>query len=246
MLGALLPPWCHARGIDGLNAFLRDPELEPTIRREIEEGRSDWESSIANSSWGSIMISGVKSEANRWAIGKRIPEIAAQWGLDEYQTMVRLLLDENHAVSMILFMMQEGDVRHLLVQPWLMHCTDGLMGGEPHPRTYGTYPKILGRYVRDENLMSLPDAIRKMTSLPAWRLGLVDRGELRAGAFADITVFDPDTVIDRSTYEEPRQFPTGIEHVFVNGAHAVRDGRETGNLAGRALRREAGAPGTRR
>ena len=100
-------------------------------------------------------------------------------------------------------------------------------------------------YVREEQLLTLPAALRKMTSLPAWRLGLRDRGELRPGAFADITVFNPDTVIDRSTFEQPRQFPTGIQHVFVNGVQAVRDDRETGNLAGRALRRELGAPGTR-
>ena len=246
MLGALLPTWCHARGIEGLNAYLRDPELEQRIRDEIEHGRSDWESSIHASSWGSIMISGVKTDANRWVVGLRLPEIAAQWGVDPYAAMVRLLLDEQHAVSMILFMMDEADVRHLLVQPWLMHCTDGLMGGEPHPRTYGTYPKVLGHYVREEGLMSLPAAVRKMTSLPAWRLGLADRGVLRAGAFADVTVFNADTVFDRSTFEEPRQFPVGIEHVFVNGVHAVRDDRETGNLAGRALRREIGAPGSAR
>lgn len=246
MLGALLPPWCHARGIEGLNAYLRDESIEGRIRAEIEDGRDDWESSIAASGWDAIMISGVKTEANRWVVGKRIPEIASGWGLDHYQTMARLLLEEQHAVSMILFMMDEDDVRHLLVQPWLIHCTDGLMGGEPHPRTYGTYPKILGRYVRDDGLMPLEAAIRKMTSLPAWRLGMPDRGVLREGAFADITIFNPDTVIDRSTFEDPRQFPTGIEHVFVNGVPAVRDGRETGNLAGRALRRESGAPGTRR
>lgn len=246
MLGALLPPWCHARGIEGLNAYLRDESIKGRIRAEIERGRDDWESSIAASGWDSIMISGVKTEANQWVVGKRIPEIAAGWALDNYQAMVRLLLDEQHAVSMILFMMDEDDVRHLLVQPWLIHCTDGLMGGEPHPRTYGTYPKILGRYVREDGLMPLEEAIRKMTSLPAWRLGMPDRGVLRDGAFADITIFNPETVIDRSTFEDPRQFPVGIEHVFVNGVPAVRDGRETGNLAGRALRREVGAPGTRR
>jgi N-acyl-D-amino-acid deacylase len=245
MLGALLPPWCHARGVEGLNAYLRDECIEPRIRDEIERGRSDWESSIAASSWDAIMISGVKSDANRWTVGKRLPEIAARWSVDNYRAMVRLLLEEQHAVSMILFMMDEDDVRRLLTQPWLMHCTDGLMGGEPHPRTYGTYPRVLGHYVREERLMTLPEALRKMTSLPAWRLGLRDRGELRPGAFADITVFNPETVIDRSTFEQPRQFPTGIQHVFVNGVHAVRDDHETGNLAGRAVRREFGAPGTR-
>ncbi len=245
MLGALLPPWCHSRGVEGLNAFLRDESLEERIRTEIEHGRHDWESSIASSSWESIAIVGVKTAANQWVVGKRIPEIATQWNLDNYQTMVRLLLEENHAVSMILHMMHEDDVRHLLVQPWLIHCTDGLMGGTPHPRTYGTYPKVLGHYVRDEKLMPLEAAIRKMTSLPAWRIGVNDRGVLRPGAFADITVFNPDTVIDCSTYANPTEFPVGIEHVFVNGIHAVRDSRETGNLAGRALRREVGAPGTR-
>ena len=245
MLGALLPPWMHARGVEGLNAYLRDESMEERIRTEIEHGRHDWESSIASSGWDAIAIVGVKTDANQWVVGKRIPEIAAQWSLDSYQAMVRLMLEENHAVSMILHMMHEDDVRHLLVQPWLMHCTDGLMGGTPHPRTYGTYPKVLGHYVRDKKLMPLEAAIRKMTSLPAWRVGLKDRGVIRPGAFADITVFNPDTVIDNSTYADPTEFPTGIEHVFVNGIHAVRDSRETGNLAGRARRREEPAPGTR-
>lgn len=246
MLGALLPPWCHARGIEGLNAYLRDETMESQIRTEIEHGRHDWESSIAASGWESIAIVGVKTEANQWVVGKRIPEIATQWGMDSYRTMARLLLEENHAVSMILHMMHEDDVQTLLVQPWLMHCTDGLMGGTPHPRTYGTYPKVLGHYVRGEKLMPIEAAIRKMTSLPAWRIGLKDRGVIRPGAFADLTVFNPDTVIDRSTYADPTVFPVGIEHVFVNGIHAVRHDQETGNLAGRALRREVAAPGTRR
>lgn len=246
MLGALLPPWVHSRGVDGLNAWLRDDETTDKIKQEIEGGRADWESSIASSGWESIAIVGVRTDANQWAVGKRIPEIATEWNMDNYDTMVRLLLEENHAVSMVLHMMQEEDVQTLLVQPWLMHATDGLMGGTPHPRTYGTYPRVLGHYVRELGLMPLEDAIRKMTSLPAWRCGLADRGVLRPGAFADITIFNPATVIDTSTYDDPTSFPIGIEHVFVNGAHAVRDGRETGNLGGRALRREIPAPGTQR
>lgn len=246
MLGALLPPWVHSRGVDGLNAWLRDGEMSGKIRQEIEGGRSDWESSIAASGWESIQIAGVRSEANKWVVGKRIPEIAAQWNVDCYDAMVRLLLEENHAVSMILHMMDEADVRNLMVQPWLMHATDGLMGGTPHPRTYGTYPRILGHYVRELKLMPLEEAIRKMTSLPAWRCGLANRGALQPGYFADITVFNPETVIDTATYADPVQFPIGIEHVFVNGVHAVRNGVETGNLGGRALRREIPAPGTKR
>lgn len=243
MLGALLPPWSHQRGVAGLNAYLRDADVERRIRDEIEHGRADWESSIASSSWESIAIAGVKTPSNQWVVGKRIPEIAREWNVDNYQAMVRLLLEENHAVSMILHMMEEEDVQRLLVQPWLMHATDGLMGGTPHPRTYGTYPRVLGHYARDLGLMGLEEAIRKMTSLPAWRCGLRDRGVLRPGAFADITVFNPTSVLDRSTYANPTQFPEGIEHVFVNGAHAVRDGVETGDFGGRALRREVAASG---
>lgn len=246
MLGALLPPWVHSRGVDGLNAWLRDDELGEQIKQEIEGGRLDWESSIAASGWDSIQIAGVRTEANQWTVGKRIPEIAAEWNVDNYAAMVRLLLEENHAVSMILHMMDEADVQWLLVQPWLMHATDGLMGGTPHPRTYGTYPRVLGHYVRDLNLMPIEAAIRKMTSLPAWRCGLADRGVLRPGAFADVTVFNPKTVIDTSTYAEPVSYPAGIEHVFVNGIHAVAGARETGNLGGRALRREVPAPGSTR
>lgn len=243
MLGALLPPWVHSRGVDGLNAHLRDGETSAQIQQEIEGGRPDWESSIASSGWDAIAIAGVKTDSNQWVVGKRIPEIAAGWNMNNYDTMVRLLLEENHAVSMILHMMQEDDVRLLAVQPWLMHATDGLMGGTPHPRTYGTYPKILGEYVRQDGLMSLQEAIRKMTSLPAWRCGLKDRGVLDVGKFADIVVFDPATVIDRSTYADPTRHPEGIVHVFVNGVQAVRDSSETGNLAGRTLRRELAAPG---
>ncbi|MGH2369600.1 MAG: amidohydrolase family protein, partial [Chloroflexota bacterium] len=171
----------------------------------------------------------------QWAVGKRIPAIAAEWNVDSYEAMVRLLLEENHAVSMILHMMDEADVQTLLVQPWLMHATDGLMGGTPHPRTYATYPRILGHYDRELKLMALEEAIRKMTSLPAWRCGLLDRGSLRPGAFADVTVFNPETVIDTATYAEPRQFPIGIEHVFVNGQPAVAAGRLSGGRAGEVL-----------
>ena len=246
MLGALLPPWVHSRGVDGLNAWLRDDNMSQQIQQEIEGGRADWESSIAASGWDSIQIAGVRTDANQWTVGKRIPEIAVEWNVDSYEAMVRLLLEENHAVSMILHMMDEEDVTTLMVQPWLMHATDGLMGGTPHPRTYGTYPRILGQYVRDQKHMPIEEAIRKMTSLPAWRCGFADRGVLQAGAFADIVVFNPDTVIDTSTYANPVSFPVGIEHVFVNGVQAVAGGELTGNLGGRALRREVPAPGTAR
>jgi N-acyl-D-amino-acid deacylase len=245
MLAALLPPWAHAEGINALNRWLRDSTKKDAMRNDMMNGRDDWESTIKATGWENVRISGVKTDDNQWAIGKTLEEIGEAWGIEPFEAVVRLLLQEDHEVSMILFAMDENDVRQLMIQPWLMTCSDGLMGGTPHPRTYGTFPRVLGHYVREEGLMPLETAIHKMTGLSAWRLGIPDRGVLKAGSFADITVFNPETIIDRATYDNPTVHPDGIEQVIVNGVHAVRDGRATGNLPGRVLRRQVAAPGTR-
>jgi N-acyl-D-amino-acid deacylase len=237
MLSALLPPWCNARGTEGVKEYLQDPALRETIQREIVAGREDWESTIVAVGWENIVISGLATEKNQGLIGKSLPEIAEGWDMAVYDAMVRLLLEEDLNVSMIVHALTDEDLQTLMGQPWVMTCTDGLMGGEPHPRTYGTFPRKLGHYVRELGLESLEEAVRKMTGLSAQRLGLTDRGTLRPGAFADLVVFDPQTIVDRATYEQPRTFPEGIVHVFVNGKPAVWNGLETGQLAGRALRR---------
>ncbi|MEX2426173.1 MAG: D-aminoacylase [Thermomicrobiaceae bacterium] len=245
MLAAVLPPWAHSEGIRTLNRWLGDSLKKDQMRREMLDGRDDWESIVLAAGWDNIRISGVKTEKNAWTVGKSLSEISDGWGIEAFESVVRLLLDEDHEVSMIIFAIDEADVRQLIVQPWLMHCSDGLMGGTPHPRTYGTFARVLGRYARDEGLMPLEQAVHKMTGLSAWRLGLSDRGELKEGNFADIVVFDPDTLIDRATYDTPTLHPAGIERVIVNGVHAVQDGRATGNLPGRVVRRQVAAPGTR-
>ena len=236
MLGALLPPWCHAEGTEGLKAFLQDPALRERIEREIVEGCADWESTVVAVGWENIVISDAATERNTGLVGQSLPEIAERWKQTPYEAMVRLLLEEDLDVSMIVHALVEDDLKTLMRQPWVMTCTDGLMGGEPHPRTYGTFPRKLGHYVREEGLEPLEEAVRKMTSLPAQRLGFADRGVLRADAFADIVVFDPDVIIDRATYELPRTYPDGILHVFVNGNPAVWNAVETGRLAGRSIR----------
>jgi N-acyl-D-amino-acid deacylase len=245
MLGALLPPWCHAKGTEGVKNYLRDPARREAIEREIVGGRPDWESTIVAVGWDNVVISGVATEHNRHLVGGSLPQIAEGWGISPYDAMVRLLLEEDLDVSMIVHALTEEDLQTLMHQPWVMTCTDGLMGGEPHPRTYGTFPRKLGHYVREEGLESLEEGVRKMTGLSAARLGLADRGVLRPGAFADLVVFDPETIIDRATYEQPKTFPEGISHVFVNGVPAVWNGIETGRMAGRALRRLEPAPGTK-
>jgi N-acyl-D-amino-acid deacylase len=146
---------------------------------------------------------------------------------------------------MIVFMLAEADVRRVLAAPGVMVGSDGsalattgeLGRGKPHPRSYGTFPRVLGRYVREVGLLSLPEAVHKMTGLPARRLGLADRGVVRAGARADLVAFDPATVADRATYEDPHRYPAGIRHVLVNGRLVVRDGEHTGSLPGRVLAR---------
>ena len=151
--------------------------------------------------------------------------------------MCDLLIEEDLNVSMILFIADEADVQTILEHPLHIACTDGLLGGKPHPRLYGTFPRILGHYCRELGVLELPEAIRKMTSAPAARLGLLDRGIVRPGMKADLVVFDPDRVIDSSTYDDPRRYPEGILHVFVNGRHAVENGQLLEANAGGVLRR---------
>ena len=170
-------------------------------------------------------------------------------GVEPIEAIFDLLLEENGTVDAIYFEMSEEDVRTAMAAPWVAFDCDapgvqpeGVLGARMiHPRAYGSFPRILGRYVREQNVLRLEEAVRKMTSLPAQRLGIRDRGLLRAGFHADVTVFDPRTVIDRATFEDPHRFSEGIRHVFVNGEPVIEDGRPTGRLPGRILR----GPGSR-
>jgi N-acyl-D-aspartate/D-glutamate deacylase len=165
--------------------------------------------------------------------------MARMRGQDLYSAMLDLLVEEDTAVAAIAHVMNEQDVMRVLAHPHTMVGTDGFpqREGKPHPRTYGTYPRVLERYVREKGLLSLEQAVHKMTGMVAYKLGLSDRGVIRAGAFADLVIFDPARVHDRSSYEDPRQFPEGFAHVFVNGAWTVKGGEHTGARAGRVLRR---------
>jgi N-acyl-D-amino-acid deacylase len=177
--------------------------------------------------------------------GKRIAQIAREKGMDPYDVVFDIIISERDGARAIYFMMSEDDVIKVMKYPGTMIGTDGIalaphgeLGkGKPHPRFYGTFPRILGRYVREKKVLSLEEAVRKMTSLPAGKLGLPDRGRIETGARADLVVFDFEEVIDKATYEDPHQFPEGIEHVLVNGEFVIRDGKGTGELPGRVLRK---------
>ena len=182
-------------------------------------------------------------EANKAFVGRRLSEIARDNGVDWVDAAIDLLLAAESRVGMVVFAMAEDNVKLQMRQPWIKFGTDA-GGADPqatesmvHPRTYGTYPRILGKYVREEGVLTLEDAVRKMSSAVATRLSIPDRGLLKEGLFADVVVFDPDSVIDKATFEEPHQVAVGVEYVFVNGVAVVRESKHTGEKPGRVVTR---------
>lgn len=238
-LTACLPPWASAGG--KLFDNLADPGMRRKIRAEIEHQSADWEDLCELATPRGVLITQTTKPGNERFSGKRLSEIAAAQKKDWIEAAMDLILSEHRRVETIFFVASEDNLKLQLRQPWIKFGTDAA-GLDPaaakqlaHPRAYGNFPRVLGHYVRDEKVLPLEDAIRKMTSAAANRLSIQDRGILRAGAFADIVVFDPDKAGDRATYENPHQLSTGIRDVFVNGVAVVRNGEVTGALPGRAL-----------
>ena len=227
-LAAALPTWAQDGGVDRLLECLKDEQIREEMRRQAPAlvGAPD-----------RLVVSAVRTEKNRWCEGLTIQDVAVQIGKDPWATICDLLLEEDLEVAFYTFTGDMDDVRTILKHPAQMVCTDGLrIGGMPNPRTYGTYPRILGQMVRDENVMPLEQAIRKMTSFPAQRFGISDRGILKDGMKADVVVFDPLTISGVATFERPKQFPLGIEYVLVNGIVVVNKGVHTGKTPGVAIR----------
>lgn len=238
-LRTLLPDWVLEGGIDAMLKRLADPRDRERIRRELTGGG---EGLLRGLEWSDIMVAYAPSRPD--AQGRRLSEVAAARNEDPLDAAIELIVAEQGKGYMILFQLDEADLRRALAHPHVMIGSDGsslaaegpLAVGKPHPRSYGTFPRVLGRYARDEGALSLPDAVWKMTGLPARRLGLTDRGVLAPGAMADVVVFDAATVADRATYEDPHRYATGIDHVLVNGRVVIADGEHTGALPGRVLR----------
>ena len=244
-LSACLPPWALEGGTAKMLERLRDPATRERLKREISTDSREWENIYLGSGGaGGVLIGSVISPDLEWALGKRISEIAEEQKKDPLDAIFDLLLADKGQTGAIYFMMSEEDLRAAMRAPFVSFCTDTgaratdgpLSGAKSHPRGWGSYPRILGRYVRDERLLTLEKAIQKMTGMPAARVGLRERGLLRPGLYADITIFDPQSVIDRATFESPNQYPVGIEYVIVNGQISVDQGKRTPALAGRPLR----------
>lgn len=237
MLTNVLPPWVSADGPERALERLAEPDARDRIRDDVYEWRDEtWENRGTYTGWDNIVVTGDLSDANADAVGRSVADIATTRGVDPVTAVCDLLVEEELGVSMLLHQVDEDDIRDILASERVCVATDGLFGGRPHPRVYGTYPRILARYVREENLLSLEQAVRKMTSLPARAMGFDTKGVLRPGLDADLVVVDPRTVDTAATYEDPAQFPSGIPHVIVNGAVVVRDGEPTGRTPGRAIR----------
>jgi N-acyl-D-amino-acid deacylase len=242
-----LPPRLLEGTREELLARLRDPAVRAELRRELAPGSPGWVGSQVQEAggWHGVMVGSVHNEADRPYQGLRMDEVARKMGEDPVDALCDLLLREGGSAGAIYFLMDEADLRTALVQPWVGIGSDGSavnpempFAGFPHPRFYGTFPRVLARYVREQRVLALPDAIRKMTSLPAQIVGLSDRGLLRPGMAADIVVFDPEHIADRATFENPRQYAVGIAYVVVNGQVVFEQGRHTGARPGRVLRHQ--------
>jgi dihydroorotase/N-acyl-D-amino-acid deacylase len=239
-LTSCLPPEFSADG--KLYDNLASASIRAKIHQEVEKPTSEWEDMCGLASPKGVLITSLRQAQNQPYIGKRLDEIALMKKTDYLDAAMDLILTEHSRVETTYFLMDEENVKLQLQQPWMKIGTDA-GGPDPdsvralvHPRTFGTYPRILGKYVREEHVIPLEDAIRKMTSAVATRLSIPDRGLLRPGMYADVVVFDPNTIIDRATFEQPKQLSVGVMHVWVNGVQVLRDGQHTGAKPGRAVR----------
>jgi N-acyl-D-amino-acid deacylase len=240
-LTAILPPWADADG--RLYQNLADPIMRAKIRAEVLQPSGDWEAMAHNTTPEGVMPIGFRLPEHQTYVGKRLAEIAELRGQHWVDAALDLLAAEGQRISTIYFSMDEANVRMQLGLPWIKIATDAggydpawaAALGPVHPRSYGTYPRVLGRYVRDERALALEDAVRKMTSAVADRLGLRERGLLRSGCYADVVVFDPATIADQATFEAPHQLATGVRDVWVNGVRVLLGGAHTGATPGRVV-----------
>ncbi len=245
-LDAILPGWAHAGGTAAMLARLRDPATRARIAAELTAGGDENIGASAGGPSG-VMIAGVEEDSLRRYQGMRLSEVAAARRQPVVEALFDLILADRSRSSAIYFSMSEPDIEYAMRRPWVSvgidagaRRADSTVTEHPHPRAYGSFPRILCRYVRERHVLTLEDAVRKFTALPAARVGLADRGVLKAGMFADLTLFNPETVCDRATFVDPVQTAVGIQHVIVNGVVEIRDARITGARGGRGLRRGGG------
>jgi N-acyl-D-amino-acid deacylase len=244
-LNASIPAWVQEGGFDASLERMKDPALRERIAREMLEGSSEWESVYRDvGSADGILLVGFKTDELKPLTGKTLAEVAQMRGTDPEVTAMDLIIEDGSRVSTVYFDQSEDVVRKAIALPWVSFNSDEaslapegvFLKSNPHPRAYGSFARVLGKYVRDEQVITLEDAIRKLAALPAQTMRIDRRGELKQGFYADVVVFDPETIQDHATFVQPHQYATGMVHVFVNGEQVLRNGEHTGATPGRVVR----------
>ncbi len=243
-LDASLPPWAEDGGYEALWKRLQDPATRQKIAAAVRVASDDWENMyLAAGSPDRILLSGFKSEKLKPLTGKSLAEVARMRGTDPVETIMDLLLEDRSRIDTIYFMISEDNIKKQIARPWVSFGSDEasqapegvFLKSNCHPRAYGNFARLLGKYVREEKVIPLAEAVKRMSGLPATNLGLDHRGFLKEGMFADVVVFDPTTIADHATFEKPHQYATGMQHVFVNGVQVIQNGEHTDAKPGRAL-----------
>jgi N-acyl-D-amino-acid deacylase len=244
-LNASIPPWVQEGGFEASVERMKDPALRERIAAEMLETSDQWENMyLGGGTADNILLVGFKNEALKPLTGKTLAEVAQMRGTDPRYTAMDLIIEDGSRVTTVYFSQSEDVVRKAVALPWVSFNSDEasmapegvFLKGSAHPRAYGSFARVLAKYVRDEKVLSLQEAIRKLASLPAQNLRIDRRGNLREGYFADVVVFDPETIQDHATFVEPHQYATGMVHVFVNGEQVLKDGEHTGATPGRVVR----------
>jgi N-acyl-D-amino-acid deacylase len=244
-LDAAMPPWVQAGGFRAWVARLKDPITRRRVVREMSTPSDKWENLyLLAGSPENVLLVGFKNKSLKYLAGKTLAQIAKMRGKSPEETAIDLVIEDGSRVGTIYFLMSEENVKKQIKLPWVSFCSDAgslapegvFLKSSTHPRAYGNFARLLGKYVRDEHVIPLAEAIRRLTSQPAENLKLDRRGRLKKGYYADVVVFDPNTICDNATYEKPHQYATGVVHVFVNGTQVLKDGEHTGAMPGRVVR----------
>ena len=235
MLSVILPAWAHDGGTSKLLERLKDDKTRKRLKEEILEEASQWDNFVQFAGFEGICITSVKTEQNQGIIGKTLVELGKIKGKEPIEAVFDLLIEEENAVGMIDYYGKEEQVEIFMQRTEHNVCTDGLLGGKPHPRVYGSFPKVLGEYVREKKVLTLEEAVCKMSGKPSQVFKLRDRGVLKEGYFADVVIFDQETIIDRGTYTDPMQFPIGLDYVIINGQVVVEKGEFLSKKAGQFI-----------
>lgn len=244
-LDAAMPPWVQAGGRDAWVERLRDPEIRRRVVKEMTTPTQEWENLFLLAGKAeNVLLVEFKNEKLKPLTGKTLAEVATMRGKSPAETAIDLVIEDDSRVGTVYFLMSEENVKKQLKQPWMSFCSDAgslacegvFLKSNVHPRAYGNFARLLGKYVRQEKVITLAEAIRRLTRLPAENLKIERRGRLEKGYYADVVVFDPQTIIDHATFEKPHQYATGMKHVFVNGTAVLKDGAHTGATPGRVVR----------